>query len=730
MLPEMQIDVLANRWDAESGFALPSSSESRIDTLWMSEAGIVDTFFFVGPEPKDVVKQYASVTGTSAMPQLFATGYHQCKWNYKDEEDVAQVDSKFHEHDIPYDVLWLDIEHTDGKRYFTWDSALFPSPEEMQKKLAAKGRRMVTIVDSHIKRDDSYHSSGKDFDGWCWPGSSSYIDMLSPEIREWWGGRFSYKKYVGSTPSLYIWNDMYEPSVFNVPERELQDIVRILKNDEEFQNKGIYCSKVVLLHGPPATGKTLMSLNDSLLDEYYITRRFDKFIRVGLPSKDGRLAILKVHARNKFFRSEDEKDELLQEVAENTQDFTGAELQNVLNEAGILTARKDLDYIGREELLEALKRQKGTFETGQEDSTEVPEELKLRLAYREASVARLACYLPDQYRPISETYINSIRSQPNMRYTESPGRVYARRGGIDEPFAWESRESLKKLCIGKELLSKWTTKWKLLLEDNLAFSHLSDMVEKCRYYGQVREQGRQNQDKVSPYISELLQLEELAKQEGLGRRSKVGVFLLLPLGILGIFDAMGLLAASKGKHIEAFVEQVRDGSAIRVYLLPELQFVQVSLLDSRLHRWEGDLRKKLLWRQMLHQLQMELSLVIVNAPRGAVQSSPDDKFQVFYIDYGNQETVRYSAVHPIEPSVVVEERDTSGGKVKGQGTGTELAVDDEIYVNAAMSQEEGVEKRYSRVCPPVINGGGSKEGTEKHRLEDFLYLGVVDDVLV
>ncbi|KAG7614191.1 AAA+ ATPase domain [Arabidopsis suecica] len=307
--------------------------------------------------------------------------------------------------------------------------------------------------------------------------------------------------------------------------RELQEIVRILKNDEEFQNKGIYCPKGVLLHGPPGTGKTLLakaiageaglpffaangtdfvemfvgvaasrvkdlfassrSYAPSIIfideidaigskrggpdiggggaereqgllqiltemDGFKVTTsqvlvigatnrldildpallrkgRFDKIIRVGLPSKDGRLAILKVHARNKFFRSEDEKEELLQEVAENTEDFTGAELQNVLNEAGILTARKDLDYIGREELLEALKRQKGTFETGQEDSTEVPEELKLRLAYREAAVAVLACYLPDQYRPISETDINSIRSQPNMRYSETSGRVFARK---------------------------------------------------------------------------------------------------------------------------------------------------------------------------------------------------------------------------------------------------------------------------------------------------------------
>ncbi|MFQ6654762.1 hypothetical protein Gotur_025607 [Gossypium turneri] len=307
--------------------------------------------------------------------------------------------------------------------------------------------------------------------------------------------------------------------------RELQEIVRILKNDEEFQNKGIYCPKGVLLHGPPGTGKTLLAkaiageaglpffaangtdfvemfvgvaasrVKDlfanarsfapsiifideidaigskrggpdiggggaereqgllqiltemdgfkvstsqvlvigatnrlDILDPALLRKgRFDKIIRVGLPSKDGRLAILKVHARNKFFRSEEDKESLLEEIAMLTEDFTGAELQNILNEAGILTARKDLDYIGREELLEALKRQKGTFETGQEDSTEIPEELKLRLAYREAAVAVLACYFPDPYRPFTETDIKSIRSQPNMRYAEFSGKVFLRK---------------------------------------------------------------------------------------------------------------------------------------------------------------------------------------------------------------------------------------------------------------------------------------------------------------
>lgn len=55
-----------------------------------------------------------------------------------------------------------------------------------------------------------------------------------------------------------------------------------------------------------------------------------------------------------------------------------------------------------------ILQQKGTFETGQEDSSEIPEELKLRLAYREAAVAVLACYFPDPYRPFAEASSSTL----------------------------------------------------------------------------------------------------------------------------------------------------------------------------------------------------------------------------------------------------------------------------------------------------------------------------------
>mmetsp|Transcript_29785 Transcript_29785/g.50032 ORF Transcript_29785/g.50032 Transcript_29785/m.50032 type:complete len:896 (+) Transcript_29785:175-2862(+) len=201
-------------------------------TSWFSESGVLDLFVMPGPTPLEVVRQYSSVTGNTYLPPLFSIGYHQCRWNYRDETDIDQVDQGFDDNVMPYDVVWLDIEHTNGKRYFTWDKHLFPTPERMQDDIASKGRKMVNIVDPHIKRDPNYYvhseatklglyvkdSAGKDYEGWCWPGSSSYLDFTSPQVRQFWASKFGLDQYQGSTSNLYIWNDMNEPSVFNGPE--------------------------------------------------------------------------------------------------------------------------------------------------------------------------------------------------------------------------------------------------------------------------------------------------------------------------------------------------------------------------------------------------------------------------------------------------------------------------------------------------------------------------------
>lgn len=210
----------------------PSGTVPQVDTHWISEAGLIDVFVLIGPAPSDVFRQYAALTGVSELPPAFALAYHQCRWNYNDMEDVAGVNANFDVHDIPMDVIWLDIEHTDGKRYFTWEPSKFSDPKAMIDNVAASGRKMVTIIDPHIKKDDGYSvykdaldqdffvkdRDGKDLDGWCWPGSSAYLDFMDPRVRDYWASRFAFDKYQGSTADLYVWNDMNEPSVFNGPE--------------------------------------------------------------------------------------------------------------------------------------------------------------------------------------------------------------------------------------------------------------------------------------------------------------------------------------------------------------------------------------------------------------------------------------------------------------------------------------------------------------------------------
>ncbi|KAA8542037.1 hypothetical protein F0562_023189 [Nyssa sinensis] len=161
----------------------------------------------------------------------------------------------------------------------------------------------------------------------------------------------------------------------------------------------------------------------------------------------------------------------------------------------------------------------------------------------------------------------------------------ARRGGDDEPFSWESREYLRKLCIGKEVTFRVDyTVPSIGREFGSVFlgdKNVSLLVV-SEGWAKVKEQGQQKGE-VSPFLAELLRLEEQAKQQGLGRwsrspgASEASIRKLPPsaIGDPSNFDAMGLLASNKGRPMEAIVEQVRDGSTLRVNLLPEFQFVQV-----------------------------------------------------------------------------------------------------------------------------------------------------------
>lgn len=191
-----------------------------------AEGGQLDYYFFAGPHPKDVIKQYTYLTGRIPMPAKWTLGYHQSRYSYKTEQEVKELVDTFQQKEIPLDAVYLDIHYMDGYRVFTIDRDRFPNFEEMVQDLLDQGIRVVPIIDPGVKVDPHYKvylegiergffckdAEGTVFKGDVWPGTSVFPDYSSQEVQKWWGDL--HKELIESGIEG-IWNDMNEPSVFN-----------------------------------------------------------------------------------------------------------------------------------------------------------------------------------------------------------------------------------------------------------------------------------------------------------------------------------------------------------------------------------------------------------------------------------------------------------------------------------------------------------------------------------
>ncbi|HEY9806283.1 MAG TPA: ATP-dependent zinc metalloprotease FtsH3, partial [Candidatus Obscuribacterales bacterium] len=125
--------------------------------------------------------------------------------------------------------------------------------------------------------------------------------------------------------------------------------------------------------------------------------RFDRQVVVDRPDYAGRLEILRVHARGKTLA----KDVDLERIARRTPGFTGADLSNLLNEAAILAARRNLTEISMDEVNDAIDR----VLAGPEKKDRVMSEKRKQLvAYHEAGHALVGALMPD-YDPVQKISI-------------------------------------------------------------------------------------------------------------------------------------------------------------------------------------------------------------------------------------------------------------------------------------------------------------------------------------
>lgn len=204
---------------------------TRRDTMQIKAAkNDLTVYIITGENEKDIVKQFRGIIGRSYIPPLWAFGYGQSRWGYKNEADIREVAAKYKAAGIPLDSIYLDIDYMEHYKDFTVDEERFPDLKGLAADMQAEGIHLVPIIDAGVKIEDGYsvyeegveknyfckNAEGGDFVGAVWPGRVHFPDFLQPEARDWFG-----KKYAVLTEQGIdgFWNDMNEPAIFYTEDR-------------------------------------------------------------------------------------------------------------------------------------------------------------------------------------------------------------------------------------------------------------------------------------------------------------------------------------------------------------------------------------------------------------------------------------------------------------------------------------------------------------------------------
>ncbi len=204
-------------------FDLGATQPERVRVT--AAGGVIDQYVIAGPTPAEVLRRYTALTGRAPLPPRWTLGFHQSRWGYSPDTEVRSVADELRRRRFPADAMWLDIQHQDGFRTFTWDPVTFGDPRGLTGALAAQGLKTVVIVNPAIKADaawDVFASAragghlllGRDGMPWLgtvWPGTSVFPDFTAPAARGWWSMLVQRPLSNGVRG---LWIDMNEPTSF------------------------------------------------------------------------------------------------------------------------------------------------------------------------------------------------------------------------------------------------------------------------------------------------------------------------------------------------------------------------------------------------------------------------------------------------------------------------------------------------------------------------------------
>lgn len=216
----------------KSVFSFGASTDGEMSHFGAA-GGEMDYYFFAGDSVRNVIEEYTWLTGRPKLPPLWSLGYQQCRYSYYPDKELLSVAQTFRDKKFPCDVLYLDIHYMDNYKVFTWNPERYPNPLQTIKSLKGMGFHLAVIVDPGLKVEKGYsaydegiknkyflsYPNGEEFVGNVWPGRSHFPDFTRPEVRQWWGEKFSALTSKGVEG---FWNDMNEPATWG---QRIPDIV-------------------------------------------------------------------------------------------------------------------------------------------------------------------------------------------------------------------------------------------------------------------------------------------------------------------------------------------------------------------------------------------------------------------------------------------------------------------------------------------------------------------------
>lgn len=231
------------RMDFDAGFTV------RNRLVITAEEYNMTVYIITGDNENHIVRQFRELIGRSYAAPKWALGYGQSRWGYKSADDIRTVADGYRKNNIPLDMIYLDIDYMESFKDFTIDKKAFPDFGGFVKEMKNRGIRLIPIIDAGVKIEKDYdvyeegvkngyfckEEDGTDFTAAVWPGKVHFPDMLNPEARRWFGGKYAFLLEQGIEG---FWNDMNEPAVF-YSEKRLESVIDRV-NELSGRNMGIY----------------------------------------------------------------------------------------------------------------------------------------------------------------------------------------------------------------------------------------------------------------------------------------------------------------------------------------------------------------------------------------------------------------------------------------------------------------------------------------------------------